>query len=62
VALGPSACRFLCAIRKRSDGIKWLGYQARNLLDNGAVQAGAEQLLMDIAKLEAEKAEKAGKR
>jgi hypothetical protein len=42
--------------------IKWLGYQARNLLDNGAVQAGAEQLLMDIAKLEAEKAEKAGKR
>jgi hypothetical protein len=42
--------------------IKWLGYQARNLLDNGAVQAGAEQLLMDIAKLEAEKAERAGKR
>jgi hypothetical protein len=39
--------------------IDMLGYQAGCLLGNGAVQDSAEQLLMDIAKLEVEKAEKA---
>jgi hypothetical protein len=43
--------------------LEWLGYQARQLLGNGAVQDAAENLLMDIAKLEAEKGgEKTGKR
>jgi hypothetical protein len=38
--------------------IEWLGYQARILLGNSAPQDAAEHLLMDIAKLEAEKAGK----
>ena len=39
-------------------GIEWLGYQERQLLDNGALQDAVEQLLMDIAKLESEKTAK----
>jgi hypothetical protein len=42
--------------------IDMLGDQPASLLRSGAVQAAAEQLLIDVAKLEAEKAEKAGKR
>ena len=40
--------------------IDLFGDHAGYLLRNGAVQEAAEKLLMDIAKLEAEKAEKGG--
>jgi hypothetical protein len=51
-------------VRYASDlaAIEWLGHQAGNFLSNGAVQQAAEALLIDIAKLEGEKGEKAGKR
>jgi hypothetical protein len=52
-------------VRFTSDlaAIEWLGHQSRQLLESGAARDAAEALLMDIAKLEAEKGgEKTGKR